>query len=197
MNIHLIDQKNILSRKMTKFKEIPLMSFDPVICNKKVTSCVIKSLIWEAINFDFFFDYQLFPSNIMCAHGEWFEKNRSMQLGDTIIQQIYLPPFNLFSLKLIAGVRIISIINESKKKEFTYQTLRGHVESGISTFTFAKQENGEVLFSINTISRPSNNLNNKIGFLFALPYQRYCTNQVLKNVNKQLEIQILKSEINQ
>jgi hypothetical protein len=81
------------------------------------------------------FDYSIFPLEIMSHLCEWTHKKREMRIGDTIVQQVFLPPLKSFSLKVIFGVCITDIIKESSRVGFSYQTLQGHVERGVSTFT--------------------------------------------------------------
>ncbi len=76
-----------------------------------------------------------------------------MQIGDTILQQVFIPPVKQFSKKIIFGVRINAIINEAVRIGFSYETLEGHVEKGESTFTIEEIE-GNIIFKIHTFSEP-------------------------------------------
>jgi hypothetical protein len=143
-----------------------------------------KSL--HQLDLDFLFDYQLFPQNIMTYKNQWSEENRTMRIGDTIAQQVYIPPTKFLSQKIIFGVRINEIIDQPDKKGFSYETLEGHVEKGISTFT-VEQAGNKVIFKIHTFSSPGNVLTKLLGPVFSVPYQTYCTQQALKNVRRQLE----------
>ena len=67
------------------------------------------------LNTDFFFDYKIFPSNILTFLAQWTYEKRKMQIGDTIVQQALIPPFRHFSQKIVFGVRINVIINEPTK----------------------------------------------------------------------------------
>ncbi len=111
-----------------------------------------------------------------------------MKVGDTIVQQVYIPPTKVFSQKIIFGVRINEIINEPARKGFSYETLEGHVEKGISTFTVEQQENN-LIFKIQTYSTPGNILTKLIGLIFSIPYQTFCTKTALNNVKLQIEKQ--------
>jgi uncharacterized protein (UPF0548 family) len=106
-----------------------------------------------------------------------------MREGDTIVQQVHLPPIRAFSQKLIFGVRIKEIIDRSDEAGFSYETLEGHVEKGISTFTVGHAGSG-LLFRIHTLSAPGNPLSRLLGPVFSVPYQAYCTRQALRNVRK-------------
>jgi hypothetical protein len=135
----------------------------------------------------FFFDYKIFPSNIMTYLTQWKYEERQMQIGDTIVQQVFIPPFQHLSQKIIFGVRINDIINEPTRIGFSYETLKGHVKKGVSIFTIEKAVDQKPTFKVHTFSTPGNILTQLIGPLFSVPYQAYCTRQGLLNVKRQLE----------
>ena len=140
------------------------------------------------MNLDFLFDYKIFPDNIMTYKTQWADENRKMKIGDTIAQQVYIPPTKIFSQKNIFGVRINEIINQVHKKGFSYETLEGHVEKGVSTFT-VEQLNDNIIFKVQTFSSPGNILTKILGPVFSIPYQTFCTKSALNNVKSQLEKQ--------
>lgn len=141
----------------------------------------------QELNTDFFFDYKIFPTSIMTFLTQWDYENRKMQVGDTIVQQAFIPPFQRFSQKIIFGVRISEIINEPTKVGFSYETLKGHVEKGISIFTIEKTTDQKAIFKVHTFSTPGNLLTKLVGPIFSVPYQTFCTRQGLLNVKLQLE----------
>src|SRR5690606_13755997 len=118
---------------------------------------------------------------------QWKSEKRSMCVGDNIVQQAYLPPFRYFSQKIIMGVRINNIINESNRLGFSYETLEGHIEQGSSTFTIEDPQDGEIIFKIHTFSKPRHILAKLVNPIFSTPYQAFCTKQALKKTKKQLE----------
>ena len=140
------------------------------------------------IDTSFLFEYKIFPSFIMTFLTQWNNEGRQIRVGDTIVQQVYLPPFKFFSQKIIFGVRIKEIINNSTRIGFSYETLAGHVEKGISTFTIEENQEG-LFFKAHTFSGPGNLLSMLVGPFFSRPYQAYCTNQAIKNVKMQIENQ--------
>jgi hypothetical protein len=140
------------------------------------------------LNLAFLFDYHIFPENIMSFKNEWTDEGRKMKIGDTIAQQVYIPPTRTFSQKIIFGVRIYEIIDQADKKGFSYETLEGHVEKGISIFTVEQLDN-KIIFKVQTYSTPGNILTKLLGPVFSVPYQTFCTNTALKNVKRQLENQ--------
>ena len=138
------------------------------------------------LNLDFLFAYRIFPDNILTFSSQWEAEGRKMQCGDTIAQQVYIPPLKVCSQKLVFGVRINEVINLPKKKGFSYETLDGHVEKGISTFTVEQAEE-KVIFKIRTFSAPGNLLARLLGSVFSVPYQTFCTKKALFYVKQQLE----------
>jgi len=75
------------------------------------------------------------------------------------------------------------------KKGFSYETLEGHVEKGISTFTVEQIDNSKLIFRVCTYSSPDNILTKLLGPIFSIPYQTFCTKSALRNVKRQIEAQ--------
>ncbi|AEA45876.1 DUF1990 family protein [Fluviicola taffensis] len=189
MRIFLINQTDKLSKHLHSLKLGKVMSYDKALLKEKTSTVVVattKNL--EELNLDFLFDYKIFPSNILIFKAQWQEENRKMKIGDTIVQQVFIPPIKFFSQKIVFGVRIKEIFNEPTKKGFSYETLEGHVEKGISAFT-AEEMEGEIIFKIATYSVPGSFLSRLVGPVFSIPYQTFCTRKALKNVKLQLENQ--------
>jgi hypothetical protein len=189
MKIYLTDQKNKFKQQLDFLKTKKVMDYAKSRLTDKISTIDIdttKKL--DQLNLDFLFDYQIFPDNIMTFKSEWTDQGRKMQIGDTIAQQVYIPPTRIFSQKIIFGVRINEIIKQADKKGFSYETLEGHVEKGVSTFT-VEQLNNKVVFKIQTYSTPGNILTKLLGPVFSVPYQTFCTKTALKNVKRQLENQ--------
>jgi hypothetical protein len=187
MKIYLTDQANNFDSLLRQLMAKPIMTFDKMKLKEKATTIDIRTEKDLAeINFDFLFDYKIFPSNIMTFMTEWGKEKRKMKMGDTILQQAFIPPIKTFSQKIIFGVRINSIINEPERKGFSYVTLEGHVEKGESTFTIEKNHRG-LVFKIKTFSEPGNLLTKIVGPIFTVPYQTYCTRAALQNVKRQIE----------
>jgi hypothetical protein len=189
MRIYLKDQKNKFKKHLDFLKSKKVMDYDKSQLSEKITSIFIdttKNL--EELNLEFLFDYQIFPDHIMAFKNEWAAENRKMEIGDTIMQQVYIPPTKIFSQKIVFGVRISEIINQVDRKGFSYETLEGHVEKGVSTFTVVQLDN-KVSFKVVTYSAPANILTRLVGPFFSVPFQTYCTRAALLNVKRQLEIQ--------
>lgn len=165
------------------------MDYDKSRLKEKITNIDINTTKnIDQLNLDFLLDYQIFPDNIMTFQNEWTDQSRKMKIGDTIAQQAYIPPTKLFSQKIIFGVRINDIIDQADKKGFSYETLEGHVEKGVSTFTVEQLDN-KIVFKIQTYSTPGNILTKLLGPVFSVPYQTFCTKTALNNVKQQLEHQ--------
>lgn len=188
MKICLTDQAKSFPKHLEFLKRQDIIGYDILKLTEKTTSISIdanKDL--AALNVDFFFNYNIFPDNIMTFFTQWEFEKRKMKIGDTIVQQAFIPPSRYFSQKIIFGVRINKIINESTRLGFSYETLKGHVEIGMSTFTIEKSGSGETIFKIRTFSKPGNALTQLVGPFFSVPYQAFCTKQGLKNVKRQLD----------
>lgn len=163
------------------------MTFDKTKLKEKTTTIDIKSeKTLEQLNLDFLFDYKIFPSSILTSMTQWGQEKRKMQIGDTILQQVFIPPTKMFSQKIVFGVRVNNIINETDKKGFSYVTIEGHVERGESTFIIEQGDRG-LIFKIMTFSEPGNLLTKLVGPIFSVPYQTFCTQTALKNVKRQIE----------
>ncbi|MDA0931554.1 MAG: DUF1990 family protein [Bacteroidetes bacterium] len=166
-----------------------VMDYDKSRLTNKISTIDIETTKkLDQLNLDFLFDYQIFPDNIMIFNREWTDQSRKMKIGDTIAQQVYIPPTRTFSQKIIFGVRVNEIIDQADKKGFSYETLEGHVEKGVSIFTVEQLDN-KVIFKVQTYSTPGNVLTKLLGPVFSVPYQTFCTKTALKNVKRQLETQ--------
>ncbi len=189
MEIYLTDQKNNLKHHLDFLKTKRIMDYDRALLELKIAIIEINTTKKiDELNLDFLFNYQIFPDNIMASKNQWIEENRKMKIGDTIAQQVYIPPTKAFSQKIIFGVRVNEIFNQPDIKGFSYETLEGHVEKGVSTFTI-QQIHDKICFKIQTYSRPGNILSKFFGPIFSVPYQAFCTRTALKNVKRQLENQ--------
>ncbi|ASS50627.1 MAG: hypothetical protein A3D31_13775 [Candidatus Fluviicola riflensis] len=186
MKIYFTDQQQYLEQRLEELKLVNVMEYDTTLLKEKTTSIQLETKQpFNELNLNFLFNYHIFPENILRFKTEWQSADRSMKTGDTIVQQIYLPPTHFGSLKLIFGVRIKAIINEPTRKGFSYETLEGHVEKGISTFIIEETAEG-LFFKIHTYSVPGNFLSRLTAF-FSIPYQRFCTRKALENVKRQVE----------
>jgi hypothetical protein len=186
MNFYLTDQERYWESHLKTLMRRPAMTIQRQALIEKVSTIALdvkKPL--KDLPLDFFFNYNLFPPDIMRFKTQWELEDRRMKIGDTVLQQVSLPPFQPLSLKIVFGVRINSIIHEKSRAGFSYVTLKGHIEKGESTFTI-EQLDDELIFKIHTYSEPGSVLSKLLGPVFSLPYQAYCTRQALKNVKRQV-----------
>lgn len=187
MKIYLSDQKQHLKQHLEFFKTSEVMNYYNAPLKVKISSIPINAP--QKFNPDIcsvLFNYKIFPGSIMKQRTQWADENREMKIGDTIAQQVYIPPVASFSQKIVFGVRICGIINEPGRTGFSYETLEGHVENGISTFTL-EQIDKNLIFKIQTCSMPGNHLTRFFNPVFSSPYQAYCTRQALRHVKRQIE----------
>jgi hypothetical protein len=189
MKIHLKDQRSKFSKHLAFLKTMGVMRYEKTRLTNKITTIGIDTTRKiDQLNLDFLFDYRIFPDNIMAFENQWTDEKRKMRIGDTIAQQVYIPPTRTFSLKIIFGVRVNEIIDQPQRKGFSYETLEGHVEKGISTFT-VEQLDDKIVFKVETYSTPGNILTRLLGPVFSVPYQTFCTKAALRNLKRQLDDQ--------
>lgn len=182
MQIHFTDQKQHLRQHLQRLSKKQVMPYDRSELRETVSTIDLEPpLPLEELDLRPLFDYAIFPSHIMTHLTEWSVAGRAMEVGDTIVQQVYLPPTPSFSQKLIFGVRVNEIFDGPERKGFSYETLEGHVEKGISTFTVERSGN-KLIFKIHTFSAPGNFLSRLVGPIFSAPYQRFCTKAALGHV---------------
>src|SRR5262249_38087126 len=131
---------------------------------------------------EFLFAYDIFPRFLMRAEPQWIRESRAMRVGDIIVQRAVLPPVG-FGLCAEFAVRISALFSEPNRLGFAYDTLAGHLERGVSEFYFAERV-GEVFFVIHTHSEPAHWFSQLGGGIFSVLYQRWCTRQALKHVQR-------------
>ena len=189
MKIFLADQKNKFKTHLDVLKKSLVMEYNKTLLKAKTTRIILNTeKRLTDLDLGFFFEYKIFPEHILTYLTQWESEKRKMKIGDTIVQQVYLPPNRIFSQKIIFGVRIKEVIDLPGKKAFSYETLNGHVEKGISKFTIEEIDN-KLAFCIETISGSGNLLAQLLGPIFSIPYQNFCTGKAIENVRKQIECQ--------
>jgi len=169
-------------------------NFSDVFSLPERTSTISLGVQGSIDNFDtdYLFNYDVFPSCLMKHKTEWDSHSRTIRKGDIIIQRAVIPPIG-FGLCMEFAVRISNIISENGKVGFSYETLVGHAESGLSEFYFEENE-GELYFTIHTYSEPGH-WTSKFFNYFSIPYQRWCTQKALNHVKKRFH-QINKTKDN-
>jgi hypothetical protein len=187
VKIAFFNQKNHFKTYLEELKKVPVMSYEKSKLIEKISTIEIPNVSnLNKLNLQSFFDYHIFPEHILSAYTQWGDEQRIMQITDTIVQQVFLPPFPKFSQKAVFGVRIKEIIDTNHQCGFSYETLVGHVECGISYFLL-EETDGKVIFKIQTFSKPGNFFAKLVAPIFSIPYQTYCTQKALKNVKNTIE----------
>ena len=119
--------------------------------------------------------YQIFPPRIMRA--EVCSDDGRLRDGTTIVQHVSLGP-----VSLEAAVRVLRVWRgqdgETDEVGFTYATLQGHPERGISTFRIQRNERRQISFVIDVRSRPGSLLTT-LARPFARRFQRGATEAAL------------------
>lgn len=185
MKVFLTPQHSSYATHLQWAKNLPVVPYSSDAVVHKISSINIKGHTTLAtIDARPLFEYRIFPPNILHAYCQWHDEGRDMQPGDVIVQEIYLPPLPKLSSKNIAAVRVKEVFNSDDCVGFSYETLMGHVEKGISSFKL-KRENGVVKFEIETWSAP-NGILLSLFAPFARLYQAYCTRQALESMVNQL-----------
>jgi uncharacterized protein (UPF0548 family) len=188
MKLYFTSQDKNLSRHLELLITKEVMHYKKELLPEKTTTIEVnskKNLC--TIASEVLYNYRIFPPAIMTFRTQWHHENRDLKPGDTIVQQVFIPPIKAFSQKIIFGVRILSIIDEPHRKGFSYATLEGHVEKGESLFTIEKLNDQKLIFKIQTYSVPANPFVKNFASWFAVPYQTYSTRQALENVKRQIE----------
>lgn len=134
----------------------------------------------RACNLEFLFHYDVFPPAILKFFGEWRLHGRAMQAGDVIAQQAPIPPGPV-GLKLLFGVRVLSVYRSARAAGFSYGTLAGHPETGTNEFSFSTQD-GSVFAAVRTVAAPGLPLSRLLAPLFTRPYVDFCNARALRRM---------------
>ncbi len=185
MKIFLSDQQKNFPELLKELLALPIANTTGVKLVRQVSSIELAGGELNHASYKVLLDYHIFPPMIMLHLTQWSMERRSIQVGDTILQQVYVPPTPGLSQKIIFGVRVDKLIDEPGKKGFSYSTLAGHVETGTSIFTI-ESSNAKNFFKIETFSAPGNLLAKLTASFFARPYQAYCTKKALEHVKNQV-----------
>ena len=181
MKIFLKDQQNSFEKHLSALKSVGIIQYDKQQLHHKIALQELDCC-FSNFRFDKLFNYHIFPLNILSAYPQWVDENRSIQAGDTIVQQINIPPFRSLAQRIIVGVRVKEVFNSGKYKGFSYETLKGHVEKGISLFQ-VEEVNDKAVFRIETYSAPAQPMLRLFQPISSW-YQDFCTKKALSNVKK-------------
>lgn len=179
MKVFFTDQQKHFSKHLEVLKTVDVIPYDRHQLTHK-TDSIELGCSFSDFNFDKLFNYHIFPTNILSAYPQWIQEQRKIQVGDTIVQQINIPPFNKLAQRILVGVRVKEVIDSENSKGFAYETLQGHVEKGISFF-IVDQVNDKAFFKVETYSAPAQPLQKLLRPLSSW-YQDYSTKKALVNV---------------
>ena len=186
MKIFLTDQHHNFDQLLPGLIGQPVMKYDLTTLREKIDEIELPTKKSPGeLDLDFLFNYKVFPPGIMSHRAQWIKEERMMKIGDTLLQQVFIPPLRHFSQKIIFGVRINAIFDEPLKRGYSYETLEGHVEKGMSIFTI-EQRGGKTIFKIHSFSGPGTWLSAMMAPIFSLRYQAYCTRMALENVRREI-----------
>jgi hypothetical protein len=136
-------------------------------------------------DFSFLFDYKIFPESILNSFGEWLLYDRKMQVGDIIALQAKIPPIPL-SVKIVFGVRILSVFKEKDRIGFSYGTLQGHPETGTNEFSFFIEDNA-LFAQVKTQAHPGLAISRFLAPIFTRPYVNYCNRAALETMKNKFK----------
>src|SRR5260370_41349700 len=97
----------------------------------------------------------------------------------------FVPPIG-GGICLEFAVRVRELFSEEDRIGFSYETLAGHPEQGISEFYFTKDDDG-LRFFIHTFSQPGHWTSRAFSGL-AIRYQSWCTQRALKYIREQFAL---------
>lgn len=87
------------------------------------------------------------------------------------------------ALSLKIPCRVLDVVDERRRRGFTYGTLRGHPEAGEERFLLEQLDDGRIRFSISAYSRPASALA-KIGGPLSRAAQRVMTQRYLQALDR-------------
>lgn len=100
--------------------------------------------------------YQFYPPKIMSHVSHFSLDDRWMRVGDRIVQRIHvLDVMGTTVVDVLGMTEIAQVMIEPHRCGFTYVTVATHVEEGEWSAWVTWQTNGDVVLSLDTVSRPS------------------------------------------
>lgn len=183
MKIFLRDQDEKLTSYLEESRTINLSYTD----THGLPERTIKSRIpddtrnLETSDLGFLFRYEVFPPTILKFHGEWQLAGREMRVGDVIVQQAQVPPG--WGVRLVFGVRVLSVYREETRAGFSYGTLAGHPETGTNEFSFSVIGGG-ILAAVKTVAAPALPLTRLLAPIFTHRYIAFCNRQALQRMEE-------------
>ena len=180
MIIKATDQRAYFQYYLEEFKKKQVIPYEKLLLPRKTGSiCIPKP--YETLQLDVINKYHVFPTAILSSYSQWTNEGRDLEVGDTIVQQLHVPPTPSFCLNIIVGVRICETFRDGRCVGYSYETLDGHVEKGISRFLLQATDAASSSFQIETYSRPATKV---LGLVQSVSswYQDICTDTALRHV---------------
>ena len=113
MKIYLRNQTKYLKTHLENLKLQEIIKYDKSQLKEKTTFVHINTnKDIQKLDTKLFWEYNIFPKNIMNFLTEWNDQKRQMQIGDTIVQQAFIPPVGSPFLVQFKS-RIFSCFNQS------------------------------------------------------------------------------------
>ena len=104
---------------------------------------------------DLLMTYQFYPPDLMSCTSDFSLEQRWLRVGDRIVQRIHL--FYLFGRPVIDAVgmtEVSAVVMKPDRYGFTYVTVATHAAEGKWSTQVARQANGDVVLTLDAISRP-------------------------------------------
>ncbi len=98
---------------------------------------------------------------------------------DTVV----LMRWGLGALSVKIPCRVLDVVDERRRRGFTYGTLPGHPEAGEERFLLEQREDGRILLTITAYSRPASTLA-KFGGPISRAVQRFMTQRYLEALDR-------------
>lgn len=119
---------------------------------------------------------------------EWRMHSRAgldVQASDVPLRQesVVLMRWGLGTLSLKIPCRVLEVVDEARRRGFTYGTLLGHPEAGEERFLLEHLDDGRILFTITAYSRPASKLA-KLGGPMSRAAQRFMTQRYLQALDR-------------
>jgi uncharacterized protein (UPF0548 family) len=105
---------------------------------------------------DLLMRYQFYPHDVLDHVSDFSLWDRWAQVGDRIVQRIHLVSlFGKLVLDVIAMNEVSHVITEPRRYGFGYVTVATHVEQGEWAAYIDWRDDGQLLLTVNAISKPS------------------------------------------
>lgn len=171
-----------LAAHLTELKALPLSFTSTAGLPEQMVCAPVAARVRTLDDCDlgFLFCYDIFPPCILRFFGEWELHGREMRPGDVIVQQAQIPPA-AWGVKLLFGVRVLSVERGAERAGFSYGTLAGHPETGVNAFHFSL-ESGRLDAVIRTTAEPVLPISRLLARIFTRPYVAWCNRQALRQM---------------